>query len=378
MRARLIQILLVFVSLNLSYGGSTAFADHGPKKMWKRQILPYFDAHETQKMGPFSINVLSHGEPRSISLAPKKDKNFDRYFKDKFNLAALVRTNNEYSYIRFNQKRKIDANTLLHGMSMSKTALSAAVGSLLCDGTIKSLDDPMGRYSKNLKSTPYADVSIRNVLQMNSGVSPLNDGGKKKSNRVAMGMGKYEGKASVIDAVRLFNKTLRKQGVQHNYHSVDPFALSVLVTDLTGESVSAVFHENVFKKFNDKGQIHWAADKKGYSVAQARLVMKPSDWSDFGQYILDEINSGSCIGQYFEDGRKRAVKTKRDKVKYGYQFWVYDVNGEKAITMTGHGGFFNVLSQDKNTVMTLFSIDENYKAGNLFKDLSKIAGKVIK
>lgn len=235
----------------------------------------------------------------------------------------------------------------------------------------------MSIYSKNLQSTPYADVSIRNVLMMNSGVSPLNDAGKKKSNRVASGMVEYEGKASVIDAVRLFDKTLRKQGTQHNYHSADPFALSVLITDLTGQSASAVFHQNVFKKFNDKGQIHWMSDKKGYSVSQARLAMKPSDWSDLGQYILDEIKNDSCIGQYFEEGRKRAVKTKRQDVKYGYQFWVYNVNGEQAITMTGHGGFFNVLSQKKNTVLTLFSIDENYKAGNLFSDLSKIAGKVI-
>ena len=356
---------------------SIALSDHGPKKMWKRQIVPYFTAHETQKMGPYSINVLSHGETRQLSLSPKKDKNFDKYFKDRFNLAALVRTNDQFTYVRFNEKRNINANTLLHGMSMSKTALSAAVGSLLCDGSIKSLDDPMGMYSQNLQSTPYADVSIRNVLMMNSGVSPLNDGGKKKSNRVAMGMAEYEGKASVIDAVRLFDKNLRKQGAQHNYHSVDPFALSVLVTDITGQSVSAIFHQNVFKKFNDKGQIHWSADNKGYSVSQARLVMKPTDWSDFGQYILDEIKNDSCIGKYFEEGRKLAVKTNRKNVKYGYQFWVYDVSGEQAITMTGHGGFFNILSQKKNTVLTLFSIDEHYKAGNLFSDMSKIASKVI-
>ena len=25
-----------------------SFADHGPKKMWKRQIVPYFDVHETK------------------------------------------------------------------------------------------------------------------------------------------------------------------------------------------------------------------------------------------------------------------------------------------------------------------------------------------
>ena len=102
-------------------------------------------------------------------------------------------------------------------MSMSKTALSAAVGSLLCDGAIKSLDDPMGKYSKNLKSTPYADVSIRNVLQMNSGVTPLKEVGKKKANQIAMGMGKYEGKASIIKSLDLFDKTLRQQGKKHNY-----------------------------------------------------------------------------------------------------------------------------------------------------------------
>ena len=372
------SFLALSVCSIMALQSTAALSDHGPKKMWKRQILPYFTAHETQKMGPYSINVLSHGEARQVSLSPKKDKNFDQYFKDRFNLAALVRTNDQFTYIRFNEKRKINANTLLHGMSMSKTALSAAVGSLLCDDSIKSLDDPMGMYSQNLRSTPYADVSIRNVLMMNSGITPLNDGGKKKSNRVAMGMAEYEGKASVIDAVRLFDKTLRKQGAQHNYHSADPFALSVLVTDVTGQSVSAIFHQNVFKKFNDQGQIHWSADNKGYSVSQARLVMKPSDWSDFGQYILDEIKNDSCIGQYFEEGRKRAVKTNRKNVKYGYQFWVYNVNGEQAITMTGHGGFFNVLSQKKNMVLTLFSVDEHYKAGNLFKNIATIAGKVMK
>ena len=57
---------------------------------------------------------------------------------------------------------------------MSKTALGAAVGSLVCTGEIQSLDDPMGQYSISLRNTPYKDVTIRNVLQMNSGVTPPN------------------------------------------------------------------------------------------------------------------------------------------------------------------------------------------------------------
>lgn len=47
------------------------------------------------------------------------------------------------------------------------------------------------------------------------------------------------------------------------------------------------------------------------------------------------------------------------------------------ITMTGHGGFFNILSQNKNKVLSIFSVDEAYKAGNLFGDLESVVGEVF-
>ena len=57
-------------------------------------------------------------------------------------------------------------------MSMSKTALAAAIGSLICSKEIGSINDAMSKYSKSLLKTPYEDVTIRNALQMNSGVTP--------------------------------------------------------------------------------------------------------------------------------------------------------------------------------------------------------------
>ena len=62
-------------------------------------------------------------------------------------------------------------------------------------------------------------------------------------------------------------------------------------------------------------------------------------------------------------------------MRYGYQFWVYKVNGVPTLTMTGHGGFFYVINTVKNTILTMFSLDEKYKYGNLFKKgvISKIA-----
>ena len=46
------------------------------------------------------------------------------------------------------------------------------------------------------------------------------------------------------------------------------------------------------------------------------------------------------------------------------------------IVMTGHGGFFNVLNQKTNSVLTILSVDPGYKKGNLFNNISQISGKI--
>ena len=372
---KLISLIVIFSSLSF-----VSFADHGPKKMWKKNIKPFFNLHETKMMGPFKINVHSYGEKKNLEVTNVKKENFDNIFKDKFNLAALIRKNNELVYARYNKKRNIDNNTILHGMSMSKTALSTAIGSLLCDGKIASLNDELGKYSPSLAKTPYAKISIQNTLQMNSGVEPVESNYKfrRKLNRIAQGMGKHEGKADVFKAISLLKGNDREQGSKHFYNSSDPFALSILISDITNKPASEIFFENAYKKFNKNNFMHWISDKKGISVAQARLTMTAVDWSNFGQFVHDEMINNTCLGKFYKEGITNAVDTKRDGVKYGYQFWVYNVNDIPTLTMTGHGGFFNVVNTTNNTILTMFSVDENYKYGNLFSKgtISKIASEI--
>ena len=106
--------------------------------------------------------------------------------------------------------------------------------------------------------------------------------------------------------------------------------------------------------------------------------MTAVDWSNFGQFVHDEMINDTCLGKFYKEGITNAVITKRDGVKYGYQFWVYNVNGSPTLTMTGHGGFFNVVNITNNTILTMFSVDENYKYGNLFSKgvISKIAEEI--
>ena len=215
---------------------------------------------------------------------------------------------------------------------------------------------------------------------MNSGVEPVQSDYKfrRKLNQIAQGIGKHEGKADVRKAISLLKGNDREQGSKHFYNSSDPFALSILISDITNKPASEIFYENAYKKFNKNNFMHWLSDKKGISVAQARLTMTAVDWSNFGQFVHDEMINDTCLGKFYKEGITNAVETKRDGVKYGYQFWVYNVNGVPTLTMTGHGGFFNVVNTTNNTILTIFSVDENYKYGNLFSKgtISKIATEI--
>ena len=54
----------------------------------------------------------------------------------------------------------------------------------------------------------------------------------------------------------------------------------------------------------------WISDRKGVSVAQARLTMTALDWSNFGQFVHDEIISNTCLGKFYKEGITNAVDKK--------------------------------------------------------------------
>ena len=48
------------------------------------------------------------------------------------------------------------------------------------------------------------------------------------------------------------------------------------------------------------------------------------------------------------------------------------------MTLQGHGGQFMVLDEKNDTILLTISINEEYKAGNLFSNIGKFAEKLNK
>jgi len=352
-----------------------ASADHPPKRLL-RNFMAFSQLGETGKLAEFDVNVAVYGARPSAAVTAVPNAALDQIFADKFNLAAIVLKGDEVVYERYNSEKNINSNTLLMGMSMSKTAAAAAVGALLCDGKIKSLDDKAGAYSSFLKTIPHGDVSIKNILQMNSGVSPIGRSDEKRFNRKARGVAKFAGAADVRGALAFYKVAARTAGQEMNYHSSDTLALSVLVEDIAGKPLSDVFHQHIFQKFTGDGYMHWTADQSGTTVTFSDLVMTAKDWARFGRFIMTERRNNTCLGAFFSEGMQNAVATPKPDRKYGYQSWVYQVGGQPAFVFQGHGGQFLVLNDANDTVLLTLSFNESYAAGNLFKDIARFAEKL--
>ena len=150
----------------------------------------------------------------------------------------------------------------------------------------------------------------------------------------------------------------RNAGQQMNYHSTDSLALSILVEEIAQKSLAKYFHSEIYSQFGKSGFMQWTSDKSGTTVSFSDLVMTAQDWANFGQYLMRQKQSNSCLGRYFNEGVKKAVATgKKNRSKYGYQSWVFPVNGEAAMVLQGHSGQFIVLSSDllsTSTIPTLY------------------------
>ena len=66
-------------------------------------------------------------------------------------------------------QRGITRETLLNSNSVAKSFASTLVGIALAEGCISSLEDPLSRYL-DLGTSPYSRVTVRQLLQMTSGV----------------------------------------------------------------------------------------------------------------------------------------------------------------------------------------------------------------
>ncbi len=231
--------------------------------------------------------------------------------------------------------------------SMAKSVLSAMFGIAVGEGKIASLEDPVDKYVPALKESAYKGVSIRNVLNMASGVKfnedylDYNSDIKRMGRVLALGGSMDEFSASIKERER-------EAGTKRQYTSIDTHVLAMVLREVTGKSLMEYLGEKIWAKIGSGNDFYYTTDGQGVAFALGGLNMRTRDYARFGQLFL---NKGKWGDEQIVPADWVAESTKvsaphssidDDKLQYGYQWWMPPATDEEFFAVGVYGQYIYI------------------------------------
>jgi CubicO group peptidase (beta-lactamase class C family) len=208
--------------------------------------------------------------------------------------------------------------------SMAKSVASTLVGAALQQGLIASLDDPMTRYLPQLKGGAYDDVSVRNVLQMASGVKWNETYTDPHSDRRKLLDIQLEQKPGGIVA---YMNSLPKAGAPGsiwNYSTGESFLVGALLEAATHKPLATYLSETLWSRLGmEQDATWWVESPEGMGLAGSGLGATLRDYGRFALLVQrDGVIDGQRIvpaGWFQQAGSAHVIGG--TSVDYGYLWW---------------------------------------------------------
>ncbi len=249
------------------------------------------------------------------------------------------------------------------GWSMTKSVTSVLVGCAVADGHIKSVDDPVVRYLPELKGSAYDGVSVRQVLQMRSGVDY-----EERYDFANPGVAATNHINALVKNVARFADMARTVKRAHNpgevfaYKTIDTAVLGWLVERVTDRSVASYTASCLWEPLGAEADGFYMMDGPpgvGREFSGAGFNATLRDWGRFGQMML---NDGAADGRRVVSAdwvRESTAPTapatgdNRGRGGYGYQWWM--IGGPGAYSALGLQGQYVFVDPASRTVVVKLS-----------------------
>ena len=209
--------------------------------------------------------------------------------------------------------------------SVAKSFMSGLYGSALESGEIKSLDDPIMDYVLELAGTAYEGATLRNILNMSSGIRYNEDYMDQSSDINKMGRTIALGGSLDRYSTELKDRQFTP-GTDWQYVSMDTHVAAWALRRATGKDLHTLWEET-YGPLGFRQPPFYLTDGKGVAFALGGLNLTTRDYAKFGQLFLQEgewqgeplIPAGWVTASTVHSAP--ALST-RDGVGYGYQWWV--------------------------------------------------------
>ena len=206
---------------------------------------------------------------------------------------------------------------VINSRSMHKMVGGLLIARAIADGYIHSVDDSVARYIPAWQGTEHATITIRDVLQMSSGLRWFSI-----RDRPPFGLSSRRYLDPDWDVVLLNEVPMSfTPGAEYDYSDTTADVMPHLIQGATGRRYSEYLAEALIKPLEARGGFIWVNREGGMPHGGCCLMLPPETWLRFGLLLL---NGGHWGGRnLLPDGWLEEMLTPSpNNAHFGLMIWL--------------------------------------------------------
>lgn len=280
-----------------------------------KEILPTRQVSKSQNFYPFRYDLL---DLSNLKYKFKGEEFSLEDFIQTFKIAGLIVIRDGvilYESYDFGN----DETTKWVSFSVTKSVTSMLLGAAIKDGHIKSVEDKVTIYLPQLLNSNYKDVSIKQVLQMSSGIDwnedyedPLSDVN-------------IAGALNSLNLYQYLNNLNKKSsaGNKFNYNTGETNLIGGIVRAAIGDNLSNYLEKKIWKPFGMEFNAYWVIDTDyEQELGGCCLSATLRDYARLGMFAMNNGKLNNGVEILPKNWMKDSTTPSRNNSYYGYQWWL--------------------------------------------------------
>ena len=290
--------------------------------LWRRYVM-LFDPSPAEGLEPFDTvtgdgSLLIPAAPsgaRTVSQAALDEavayaREFDSY-------ALLVVHRGQLQLEWYAEGRS--AADLTESQSMHKTLMGLFIGIAIEDGYIRSVDDAIGAYIDEWQDDPRGQVSIKQLLQMSSGLGQYPFSLNPFGDDLDWLYSGYTTRALLRTPLADW-----APGTRYDYNNLNSELLGLIIERASSKRYADYLEERLWRPMGGERAQVWLDRPGGAAHTSCCLAAPAMDWARFGMLLLDKgvVNGNRIVAASWIDAM---ITPSPQAPHYGYQVWLgYD------------------------------------------------------
>jgi len=355
------SLLFIFI-LN-----TESFSSHLKDKS-KKEKEKYLEIRISKIPSDFSKIIIPPGKnKKNIIKNIVENKNTDKIDENIKNSTLLSVLYYDGKKITVDKKsNKINDDTKLYSMSISKSFVSYILGEAICSNHIKSINDKISIYVPEAKGTLYENSTLKDLINMSAGDTSFSN--RQPGSATFSYVNKVIVNKDAIKEYLALSTGKKITTKEFNYHNflTDLIARAIDVTVPGGLKES---YHAFASKAGTNSEMFLLTDKNGWPLLHGWFYATREDFLRLGIQVAEDWNSKTCIGDYLTSIEKMKIKAPYNSSYSGF-FWYSNNIQPRHTEMRGHGGQRIHINLKKGSVLAFHSIANDYNEKHIL-DLIK-------